>query len=143
MGRQVAWTIHVCSKVSDTVGSVLDLNEVLQVELKHGNVQSFNVRWDETTMTMKKQPDEEIQDNLFYGQLQQSKELKAIAVSSHSRHCSKKVNRETTTDLLFLMVVRYWEPNIREKHLFFRDTQLKKAPLALLQARASLRAEEK
>ena len=36
------------------------MNEISKVELKNDNVQSLNTRWDETTLLMKKQPDEEI-----------------------------------------------------------------------------------
>ena len=41
-GWQVAWMIYESFKVSDTVESVLDLNEILKVELKNDNVKSFN-----------------------------------------------------------------------------------------------------
>ena len=52
--------IYEFSKVSDKDESVLDLNGILKVELKNDNVQSFNARWDETMIAMKKQPDDEI-----------------------------------------------------------------------------------
>ena len=71
-------------KVSDTDESVLDLNELLKVELKNDNVQSFNTRWEQTIIAMKKQPDDEIVENfLNYRQLQQSRQLKPVTVSVH------------------------------------------------------------
>ena len=39
--RQVAWMIYEYFKVSDTDESVWDLDEILKVELKNDNVQSF------------------------------------------------------------------------------------------------------
>ena len=51
--------IHEYFKVSDTDESVLECNESLKVDLKKDNAQSFNARWDETIIAMKKQPDEE------------------------------------------------------------------------------------
>ena len=51
-------------KVSDTDESVFDFNEILKVELKTHNVQSIKTRWDETKIAMKRQPDEEILENL-------------------------------------------------------------------------------
>ena len=78
-------------KVSDTDESVLVLNEILKVELKNGNVWSFNTRWDETTIAMKKQPDEQIVDNCFIlPSASTVRKAKAIAVSVHSRYCSKR-----------------------------------------------------
>ena len=40
-------------------------NEILKVEVKTDNVQPFNTRWDETIISMKKQPDEESQEIFF------------------------------------------------------------------------------
>ena len=57
--------------MSDTDGSVLDLNENLKVELKNDNVQSFNTRWNESIIAMKEQLDDKILQNLYYRQLQQ------------------------------------------------------------------------
>ena len=55
-GRQVAQMIYDNFKVLDTD----DLNEILKIELKNDNVQSFNTRWDEIIIAMKKQPDDEM-----------------------------------------------------------------------------------
>ena len=74
-GRQVAWTIYECFKVSDTDESVLYFYEILKVEVKNDTIQPFNTRWD---IAMKKQPDEEIQEKLFYRQLQQSEPLRPL-----------------------------------------------------------------
>ena len=56
--------IYEYFKVSDTDESVLHFNETLKVELKNDTVQSFNARWDEIIIAMKRQPDEEILDNI-------------------------------------------------------------------------------
>ena len=52
----------------------LGLQKILKAELKNDNVQWFNTRWD----AIKKQPDEEILENLCYHQLQQSEQLKPL-----------------------------------------------------------------
>ena len=57
--------IYEYFKVSDTDESVLDPHEILKVELKNDNVQSVNTRWDETIISMKKQPDDEILEYCF------------------------------------------------------------------------------
>ena len=86
------------SKVSDADESILDFNEVLKVELKNDNVQLFKTRWDETAIAMKKQPDEAILDKSVLPSASTVRTAQAIAVSVHSRYCSKKVNRETFPD---------------------------------------------
>ena len=81
---QVAWMIDDYFKRSDTDDSVLDLNEILKVEFKNDNTQSFSTRWDETKIVMKtkiamkKLPAEEILENYNFRQLQQSDHLKLL-----------------------------------------------------------------
>ena len=77
-GRHVAWMIYEDFKVSDFDESVVDLNAILKVDLKNENVKSFNTRWDATLIARKKQHDNEIQDYLYYRQLQQSEQLKQL-----------------------------------------------------------------
>ena len=74
-GRLVAWMINEYFKANDTDESVLDLNEILKVELKNDCVQSFNTRWDETIITMKKHPDDASLENVYCRPLQQSEQL--------------------------------------------------------------------
>ena len=77
-------------KVSDTDESFLDLNALLKDEWKHDYVQSFNTCWDETIITTKKQPDDEIQDNFNFRQLQQSTLLKPILLSLYIQDTVQK-----------------------------------------------------
>ena len=46
--------IYTNLKASDTDESVLDINEIVNVELESDNVQSFNTRWGETIIAMEK-----------------------------------------------------------------------------------------
>ena len=77
-GRHVEWMIYEDFKVSDFDESVVDLNEILKVDSKNENVKSLNTRWDDTLIARKKQLHNEIQDNLYYRQLQQSEQLKPL-----------------------------------------------------------------
>ena len=52
-------------KISDTHESVLDSDQILKVELKNDSVQSFNARWDEITIAMKMQPDEDFSGEIM------------------------------------------------------------------------------
>ena len=58
----VQWAIFEYFQVGDTVESVLSFNEILKVELKNDNVQSFSTRWDETKENL---------EHLYWCQLQQ------------------------------------------------------------------------
>ena len=46
--------IYTIFKASDTDESVLDINEIVNVELESDNAQSFNTRWGETIIAMEK-----------------------------------------------------------------------------------------
>ena len=118
-------------KVSDTDESVLDLSQILMVILRSDSAQSFNTRWDETIITMKKQSDEEILDKLCYCELQQSEQL------SHCCLCTckilfKKVNRETTPDSNKWWSNTWSRQKVRSISLFVKDN-MTSSPLALLQ----------
>ena len=64
--------------VSDTDASFLDPSEILKVELKNDNVQSFNTRWSETNTAMKKQPDDDNLETFYHCQRRQSEQLQAL-----------------------------------------------------------------
>ena len=83
----------------------MDLNEILKVELKKDNVQSFNGRWDETIIARKKQPDDEILDFFFCRPLQQSEQLKPLLSLYIQGTVQNGELRDSTR--LIQMVVRY------------------------------------
>ena len=65
-------------KNRDTDGSVLDISDLLKIELRGDNAQTFNTRWDESMITMKKQSGEEQLENLHPGQTEKSDKFKQI-----------------------------------------------------------------
>ena len=52
--RSRGWSIYTNLKASDADESVLDINDVVNVDLESDNVQPFNTRWDETIIAMEK-----------------------------------------------------------------------------------------
>ena len=54
------WVFQVT--FNDPDESVLDLDEILMVDFENGPVQSFNARWDDTTIATKKHTEEEMPD---------------------------------------------------------------------------------
>ena len=68
--------VHDHFSISDTDGTLLDLSDLLNVELKSGSVQSFDTRWDETIIEMTKKTDDEVQENLLFRQLHKADKQK-------------------------------------------------------------------
>ena len=114
--------IYKSFKVSDADESVLDHNEILMVELKNDNVQSFNTRWNETIIAMKKQTYEEILETILFRQLQLSDQQKPLLSLYNQDTVQKGESRDYAR--LKKMAVRYLEQKDREKHFSSRERQL-------------------
>ena len=52
-------------KISDSDGAVWDL---LKVEPRNDSTQSFDTRWHGTIISMRKKPDDEVLENLYFRQ---------------------------------------------------------------------------
>ena len=82
----VAWMTLDHFKISDTNGAVPDLSDLLKVDLRSDSAQSFDTRWDETGIAMRKQTDDEVLENLCFRLLEnadQLKQLLALCVQEH------------------------------------------------------------
>ena len=64
--------------ICDTDSRVLDISDFLKIELRGGNVQTFDTKWDETSHVMRKQPDEQVFKIVYLTQLQKSDQLKQL-----------------------------------------------------------------
>ena len=92
-----------------------DLSEILKVELKRDNMQSFNARWGGTIVAMKKQPDEELQCAVHCRQLRRSEQLGPLP-SLYIQDTSQKGESRDHTGLEN-MGVQYLEQKTLEKHV--------------------------
>ena len=63
-------------KISDTDCTDLDICDFLKIELRGACVQSYDTKWDETTIAMQTQSDEEPLQNLYFRQLENSDQLR-------------------------------------------------------------------
>ena len=90
-GKAGRMEIYEYFKVSDTDGSVLDFDEILKVELKNGNIQKFNTRWDEAITAMKKQPTRKLRIFSKIPSASSVRAAKTIVVAVYSRYSPKKV----------------------------------------------------
>ena len=65
-------------EISDADGAVLDLSDLLKIEIRNDNMQSFVTRWDETVIALTKQPDDEALANLYFRQLDKADQIKQL-----------------------------------------------------------------
>ena len=117
--------IYEYFNVSDTDESILDLNEILKVELKNDNIQSPSTRCDETIISLKKQPDEEILDRLPSASTVRTAEAIDCGLCTF-KILFKKLNRETTPDLTKTWWSDTWNRKNSEKHFSSRERQHEK-----------------
>ena len=122
----VAWMIYEYFKVSDTDEAVSDNKEVFKVELKNANERSFNTRWGETMIAMKKQTDEEILATLWPS-ASKSEQLEPLSSLYIQDIVQTGESRDYTRPKQ--MVVRYPELNTRENHFSSHEKQIWKARL--------------
>ena len=82
--------------VSDADGAALDISDLLNIELRCDNVQTFDTQWDETIIAMQKQPSEELVDDLYFRQLEESDQLKQL-VALDIQDTVKKIRNTRVT----------------------------------------------
>ena len=101
-GRQVAWMTSDHFKISDTDGTFQDLPDLVKVELRSDNVQSFDTRWDETIIAMSKQFDEAVLENLYLRQLDKAdRQWRDKLVSATASPKMKEPTRTSRTPVFF------------------------------------------
>ena len=71
--RQVAWMAFDHFKIRDMDGTVLDLSE--KQKLRNDTVQSFDTRWDDTVIAMRKQTDDEVLESFYSRQFNKADQL--------------------------------------------------------------------
>ena len=74
----------------------LDISDLLNIELRCDNVQTFDTQWDETIIAMQKQPSEELVDDLYFRKLEKSDQLKQLVAS----YIQDTVKKSETQELL-------------------------------------------
>ena len=124
-------------KVRDIVESVLDCDEILKVELKNDNVQSFNSRWNEAIIAKKKQPDKEFRIIFVSPSASTVRTAQAACCICTFKIKVTEVKREKNTRLR----KRWWSGTrnrqfVRSVSLLVKDN-LESPPLGLLQPWAS------
>ena len=102
-------------KISDTDGTVLDISDIMKIELRSDNVQTFDTKWDDT-IVMQKQPDEELLDNLYTRQLETSDQIRQLVAMYIQDTVQTSAPKSYTK--LKSMVTRRLEQKTRETFLY-------------------------
>ncbi|MCP4923535.1 MAG: hypothetical protein GY915_05840, partial [bacterium] len=74
-GRQIAFMIYKNFKVSEIDGVMLEWESIIDVELRHDNLQQFLNDWEQTMLHIDTVPDERFLESLFRKQLEKSDQL--------------------------------------------------------------------
>ena len=63
-GRQIAFMIYDCFRVTGAHDTVFDSDDLFSVTLHDDNIQEFDTRWDEVLLSMSKMPSYDILESL-------------------------------------------------------------------------------
>ena len=75
-GRQIAWLINKHFKMSETEGAILEFEDILNVDLKNGNLKQFLHDLDMALLAMNELPSANQLESLFRRQLKKCEELR-------------------------------------------------------------------
>ena len=77
-GRQIAFMIYDCFRVTGARDAVLDFADLFSVTLHDDNIQEFDTRWDEVLLSMTKIPSDENFESLYILRTCESDQLKTV-----------------------------------------------------------------
>ena len=75
-GRQIAFMIYV--RVTGAHDTVLDYADPFSVTLRDDNIQEFDTRWDEVSLSMSKIPSDDLLESLYKLKMRESDQLKTV-----------------------------------------------------------------
>ena len=77
-GRQIAFMIYDCFRVTGAHDAVLDYADLFSVALHDDNIQDFDTRWDGVLLSMSKIPSDDILESLYKLRIRESVQLKTV-----------------------------------------------------------------
>ena len=75
-GRQIAYMIYDCFRVTGAHDTVLDNADLFSITLRDENVEDFDMRWDEILLSMTKIPPDDILESLYKMRTRESDHFK-------------------------------------------------------------------
>ena len=77
-GRQIAFMIYDCFRVTGAHDTVSDYAVLLTVTFHDENIQEFDTRWDEVRLSMSKIPSDDILESLYKLRIRESAQFKTV-----------------------------------------------------------------
>ena len=118
-GRQTAYLIYECFRVTGANDSVENYAEPFTIVLRNDDIQEFNSKWDEILLSMRQIPSDDILVGLHKLRIRESEKLKTVLelynVKIHQKKAGPDYHRLKT------MVKRSFEQNLRIKNFEARN----------------------
>ena len=89
-GRQIMFQIFSFFSINKTQGRTMNLNVLLNVEVRNHNLKIFNQAWEEVLLALDNELDEGVLESLYEGQLRKVFTLKERFIAKTVRHCPEK-----------------------------------------------------
>ena len=129
-------------EISDTNGAVLDFSDLLKIELKNDNVQSFDTGWDEKIIAMTRKPRPmRSWRTCTSGSLNKGMSSNRCLLCTYTGTVQK--GKETSYTQVKRMGSRHLEQQTRETRFSSRDRPGEKDTYILTKEKRNIRREEK
>ena len=123
-GRQIAYLIYECFRVTGANDSVENYANLFTVVLRNDDIQEFDSKWDGTLLSLTQLPSDEILEGLNKLRIRESEKLKTVlelyTVEIHQKKAGPDYHRLKT------MVNRSIEQNVRMKNFEARNGNFEK-----------------
>ena len=118
-GRQIAFLIYECFRVTGADDSVENYADIFTVILRSDDIQEFDSKWDEILLSMTQIPSDEILESLYKLRIRESEKRKTVlelySMEIHQKKAGPDYHRLKT------MVKRSIEQNLRMKNFEARN----------------------
>ena len=123
-GRQIAYLIYECFRVTGANDSVENYADLFTVALRNDNIQEFDTKWDEILLSMTQIPSDDILEGLYKLRIRESDKLKTVLelydLETHQKKLGPDYHRLKT------IVKRNIEQEIRNKNFGARSGNFEK-----------------
>ena len=77
-GRQIAFMIYGCFRVTGAHDTVLDCADLFSISLRNDDVKDFDTRWDEIPLSVTKIPPDDVLESLYKLRIRESDQFKTV-----------------------------------------------------------------
>ena len=111
-GRQIAFMIYDCFRVTGAHDTVLDYADFFSFTLRNYNVQEFDTRWDEILLSMTKIPSDDVLESLCKLRTRESAQFKTV-LELYDKENHQKISMPNYRTSMTMMVKRRKDQKLR------------------------------